>query len=86
MQPIDESLRKCMQCLQAKECRAFVNYREICRSCWLSLTENEKKLHLQYIAPIAKKKAEDKYWSNKPPRPSYTKRKLLKLGLNIKVL
>lgn len=86
MQFTEETLRRCIQCRLTKELQAFVGHRKVCRSCWISLSEEEKRSHILYIAPIAKRNTDRKYWNNKPARPSYKKRKLLRLRLNVKIL
>ena len=39
---ISEELRECDICKETKHKRAFVGSREICRACWLYLSEEEK--------------------------------------------
>jgi len=47
-----ENTRKCSLCKDIKAPQAFVGEREVCRSCWLDLSEKDKtryKLHTHAI-------------------------------------
>lgn len=48
-------VRKCVVCGELKEHQAFVRTREVCRSCWYYLPDDEKRASILYIP---KKKGE----------------------------
>jgi len=40
--------RICIRCKKAKELRAFVGGREVCRVCWISVPETDKPRYIMF--------------------------------------
>lgn len=52
-------MRTCIICKTKKDKKAFIGYREVCRTCWYYLTKEEKSAY------IAKARERSIYYFNK---------------------